>query len=141
MTAKDLADLLVRANATHGQTAWLMKQMMGAFRRLIIKPQDALVFRRETPGIDDRLLLQVFERGSVDPTGGPLNVFGEPQLLLEFIPPGTGFQLTDAFVATAYGRKMAFGIASNALRYEAMFLGAPHGNPDEGGEGEPTTPP
>jgi hypothetical protein len=141
MTAKDLADFLVRANATT-EKAWLLDSVVGSFRRPLFKRHDILVFTRVNGGSDEELLLQVIEKGVKDPAGRPLNVFGEPKLLLKFANPGTtdtSFTLADGFMADAYGRTMAFGKSGDRVVYEGQYLGAPHGTPDEGGEGDPTT--
>lgn len=143
MTAKELADFLVRANSTT-ETAWLLRDVAGSFRRPLLKRHDILIFTRLSAGNDLELLLQVCEQGSKDPAGGPLNVLGEPKLLLKFANPGNAnpdFTLAEGFVAEAYGRSLAFGKSGDRVVYEGNYLGAPHGTPDESGEGDPSIPP
>lgn len=140
MTAKDLADFLVRANSTT-EKAWLLGDVVGRFRRPLLKRHDILIFTRVSADNDLELLLQVCEQGSKDPADGPLNVFGEPKLALKFADPSkinNDFTLTEGFVAVAYGRTMAFGVTGDRVVYEGVYLGSPHGTPDESGEGEPT---
>lgn len=141
MTAKDLADFLVRANSTT-EKAWLLDNVIGSFRRPLFQRNDILVFTRVSGGNDDELLLQAIEKGVKDPAGGPLNVFGEPKLLLKFAKPSTldaKLTLAEGFVAVAYGRTMAFGKSGDRVVYEGQYLGPPHATPDESGEGDPTT--
>ncbi len=140
MTAKDLADFLVRElSAT--EKGWLLADVVGSFRRPLLKRRDVLEFTRVSAGNDLELHLQVFERDSQDPAGGPLNVLGEPKLLLKFANPSnmdSNFTLAEGFVAQAYGRTMAFGSSGNRVVYEGQYLGGPRGTPDESGEGDPT---
>lgn len=141
MSAKELADFLMRANSTT-EKAWLLNSVIGSFRRPLFQRNDILIFTREIGMIDEELLLQVIEKGVRDPAGGPMNVFGEPKLLLKFAKPAqtdASFTLAEGFVAVAYGRTMAFGKSGDRVAYEGQYLGAPHATPDEGGEGDPTT--
>lgn len=141
MTAKVLADFLVRANSAT-EKAWLLESVTGSFRRPLFQRNDILVFTRVSGGNDDELLLQVIEKGVRDPAGRPMNVFGEPKLLLKFAKPAdmdANFTLAEGFVAEAYGRTMAFGMSGDRVVYEGQYLGPPHATPDEGGEGDPTT--
>ena len=143
MTAKDLADFLVR-DSSATEKAWLLDSVVGSFRRPLFQRHDILVFTRVSGVNDEELLLQVIEKGVKDPAGRPLNVFGEPKLLLKFADPANtdaNFTLAEGFVAQAYGRTMAFGKSGDRVVYEGQYLGAPHGTPDEGGEGDPTITP
>lgn len=143
MTARELADFLVRANSTT-EKAWLLESVFGSFRRPLFQRNDILVFTRASGANDEELLLQAIEKGVRDPAGGPLNVFGEPKLLLTFANPSTldaKLTLAEGFVAVAYGRTMAFGKSGDRVVYEGQYLGPPHGTPDEGGEGDPTITP
>lgn len=143
MTAKELADFLVRANSTT-EKAWLLESVIGSFRRPLFQRRDILVFTRVIGGSDEELLLQVIENGAKDPAGRPLNVFGEPKLMLKFAKPAStdaNFTLAEGFVAQAYGRTMAFGKSGDRVVYEGQYLGPPHATPDEGGEGDPTITP
>jgi hypothetical protein len=143
MTAKELADFLVRADSTT-EKAWLLGDVAGGFRRPLLKRHDILIFTRLSAGNDLELHLQVCEKGSKDPSGGPLNVLGEPKLLLKFansINVDRNFTLAEGFVAQAYGRTLAFGKTGDRVLYEGHYLGDPHGTPDESGEGDPTIPP
>ena len=141
MTAKELADFLVRESSAT-EKAWLLESVIGSFRRPLFQRHDILVFTRVIGGKDEELLLQVIEKGVKDPAGRPLNVFGEPKLQLNFAHPAStdaNFTLAEGFVAVAYGRTMAFGKSGDRVVYEGQYLGPPHGTPDEGGEGDPTT--
>lgn len=140
MTAKDLADFLVREHSAT-EKGWWLTDVVGSFRRPLLKRRDILVFTRLSEGNDLQLQVQVFERDSQDPAGGPLNVLGEPKLLLKFANPSNAdgnFTLAEGFVAQAYGRTLAFGKSGDRVVYEGHYLGAPHGTPDESGEGDPT---
>ncbi len=140
MTAKDLADFLVREHSAT-EKGWLLADVMGGFRRPLLQRRDVLVFTRVSADSDHELHLQVFERDSKDPAGGPLNVFGEPKLLLKFADPSKvdgKLTLAEGFVAQAYGRTLAFGKSGDRVAYEGQYFGAPHATPDESGEGEPT---
>ena len=135
MARDDVANVLLGVD--NGQnSAWKLKNLInGTLRRRLFLAGDVFIFARTAD--PDQLTVTVRDSNLLT-----RNVLGEVSLLLTYgsvaMPE---VPVNEGFVASAYGRTLAFCSDGARMWYYAMYQAGPHHGPDEGGEGDPTTPP